>query len=477
VSDPRLVVVRAAAVALLLALAWPREARAGGFTITAVGGRRTSSLANIAKPDDLTALVHNPAGLADQKGFRLHISNSFFFAQTDFKMKALDPTLYPEITPAEWPLDADGYYATPIKPERYFGVVPYLGASSDLGFLGKGGEDFVASLALYFPGFYGATLPANAPTAYSMIDGMFMVGTATAGVGWRVDRVLAIGASASVNYMRLATRRKISVIDALTPEGEIPSQTAVLGQGLLGDITLDYAGQDWGGSGGASLLLTPSRWFAFGFNYMGSSSANFQGDVKLTSNDTATLERMFYALKYKMPKTLAVAMAIPHTLQWGINVSPWPWLEWGFDVRTWFYQFYRRQAVIPGYDPNEAGAEPLTAKDLSSEKNYRLSYEVATGVLVRPWKNHPKIELMGGVSYDQTPIPDATFSLDNPSLSSVNYAVGVRFPIGEKLRATLTYLQYSYVERNVTNSRTNPPTNGRGSGVARLPTFELEWMF
>src|SRR5205807_1536872 len=110
-------------------------AEAGGFTITMLGARRNGMLANIANPDDLSALFHNPAGLADQKGLRLHISNAMTFVDSQFRVQALDSERFPAINPpgcgegtnapCPWPVGADGYYAQPIKPTSTFGVLPY----------------------------------------------------------------------------------------------------------------------------------------------------------------------------------------------------------------------------------------------------------------------------------------------------------------------------------------------------------------
>jgi long-subunit fatty acid transport protein len=256
--------------AFLLTLAFlgatvPRPVAAGGFTISVMGGRRSSSLVNLARPDDPTAVFHNPAGLADQKGVQLQASNAFYFVNTEFRMKQLDPTFYPEVNPAgcgvgqndpcPWPVNSDGFYDRTIEPESYFGTIPYLGATTDLGFLGA--DNVVAGLALYLPAFYGATMPSDAPTRYHMLDGSFAVGSVTAGAGWRVTRWLAVGASLSYNYMRITIKRKLSIIAALTPAGQQPSGNAVLGQNGIGDITMDYTGVDHGVGWGASVLLTP----------------------------------------------------------------------------------------------------------------------------------------------------------------------------------------------------------------------------
>jgi long-subunit fatty acid transport protein len=482
----------ALALAAVLAAEWPTDARAGGFTITIIGGRRTGMQTNIGRPDDTTALFHNPAGLADQGGLRLHLSSSLTFLSTEFRLQALDPVRFPEINPAgcgtagsspcPWTIGADGYYEREIKPDRTFGVLPYLGGSTDLGFIRRRLRDVVVSLAVLAPDFYGAFLPESAPTAYQMIDGTFLVIATTAGVGWRINKHIAVGGNISYNYMRLGLRQKLSVVDALTPAGLQPDATASLAQGLLGDLMLDYVGRDDGVGWALSLLVDPLPRLSVGFTYTGATPARFEGGLTMRalaqtfSDDPTKLRQFMNGAGYKLPDALTVEMPIPHALMWGVNFRPTSWLEVGLDYRLWLYNLYKEQRITPHYDPAEPGKEPITADSLSRDKRYSVSWELATGVLVRPFRRLPTLELMAGVSYDQSPIPDETFTLDNPSLSQVLSSIGVRWLVGRHWRLCATYMVDVYLERDVKTSQTSPPTNARGRGLAHLPGLELEYI-
>jgi hypothetical protein len=173
--------IRAGAAVLLLALLAPALAGAGGFHVSVIGGRRNGMLANLAAPDDVTAIFHNPAGLAELPGLRLEIFGSATFLSNRFELQALDPARFPEINPERcgtaghepcpWPVGADGYYARTIEPESTFGVLPFLGLSTDLGFLSERLGDVVVGLAAYAPDLYGGVFGDSGPTAYSMTDG------------------------------------------------------------------------------------------------------------------------------------------------------------------------------------------------------------------------------------------------------------------------------------------------------------------
>lgn len=470
---------------LATATAW-----AGGFTLTSFGGRRGGMLANLGRPDEPTALIHNPAGLADQPGVQLYLFVSPTLLSLDIEMQALDPARFPAINaegcgepgaaPCAWPIGADGYYVDRIRPERYFGVLPYLGASADLGFLGA--KDVVVSVAGHAPNFYGAYFPEDAPSAYNFIGGMFLVTGVTAGAGWRINRLLSVGASASYHYMAISLAQKLSPANMLTPQGEAPGVMAKLAQVLLGDIRLDYSGTDHGVGWGAGLLLTPLPWLDIGLSYSGATPAAFSGDVTLEALGLAEEQRgqlgeLAGRLGYKLPRALQIEMAIPPSLAGGINVALGPAVELGLDLRFWLYNLYDRQTITPVYDDDEAGEPAITEEMLSRDKDYHLSYQVSAGVLVRPFTRWRQVELMTGAGYDQSPIPDETLTLDNPSLSQVKLTWGLRWQIDGHVRVSASYLLVIYIPRDITTSQTRPPTNVRGGGFSHSPALAVTYRF
>lgn len=468
-----------------------QPAHAGGSTTSIFGGRRNAMLTVMGRPDDLSALFHNPAGLADLKGTRGLFFFSPAFLSTGFRMQALDGARFPAINPAgcgvgnsapcPWPTDAEGYYTREVRPEKYFGIIPFLAGSTDLGFLGPAGRDIVVSGAIYSPNFYGAFLPEDAPTAYQIIGGYFMVISGTLGVGWRINRYLAVGANLSYNYMRLTLAQRMSLANSLTPPGETPQGLALVAQGLIGDIRMDYDGTEHGVGWTASLLLTPLSWLGIGFTYAGNTSPRFQGDVSFSAynkqvKDEAAFRRLVATVGYKLPRELIIGQAIPHAIFFGVNVALGAQVEVGVDARLWFYNAYSRQVITPIYDPAEPGSEPLSEESLSSDKNFKLSWQVTAGVLVRPLKSYPQLELMLGGGYDQSPIPDETFTLDNPNLSHAKVAGGVRWRINESWRLTLSYLLNLYISRDIRNSQTKIPTNVQVSSHSHSPAITVEFL-
>lgn len=477
--------------ATLLAML-PAPARAGGSTTSIFGARRNGMLTVMGKPDDLTALFHNPAGLADLKGIRTFLFVSPAFLRSSFRMQALDDKRFPAINPAgcgqgganpcPWPVDAEGYYTREIRPEKYFGVIPYLAGGTDLGFLGPGGRDVTVAAAVYSPNFYGAFLPEDAPTAYGIIGGYFVVVSSAVGVGWRINRYVSVGANVSYNYMRLTIAQKISLANSLTPAGQDPAGLAAAAQLLIGDLKLDYDGTEHGVGWTAGVLVTPLPWLNIGVAYAGNTSPAFEGEVKFSAyNERLADEQDFRdvvsSVGYKLPSALVIEQPIPHALFFGAMVSLGPQVELGVDARFWFYNAFSTQTIRPIYDPDEAGTEPLTEESLSKDKHYKLSWQVTGGVLVRPIASYPRLELMAGGGYDQSPIPDQTLTLDNPNMSHAKLTLGVRWRPGDSWSVAATYLLNVYTPRDIRDSQTSPPTNVQISSHSHSPALSLGYRF
>ena len=197
--------VFALALAACLQVASRPAAVAGGFHITTMGGSRTSMTAILARPDDGTALFHNPAGLADQRGVRAHLSVGLPLMRMEQRLMALDAGRFPAINPegcqqlpggCPWPVDSEGYYERAITPERIFGLLPFASVSTDLSFLWPARQD--------------------------------------------------MGAALSYKNMSLSMSQKMSTVNTLTPHGEQPSALADMGQQALGDLRMDFEGHDHG---------------------------------------------------------------------------------------------------------------------------------------------------------------------------------------------------------------------------------------
>ncbi len=476
---------RLAGVLFILLLA-EGSALAGGFSVTTFGSRRTGMLANIAAPDDLTALYHNPAALADQPGLRLHLSNSVSFLGTSFRLQALDADRFPEVACEDvdacaWPVDSRGYYTRRIEPLSTMGVLPYVGISQDLGVISPALRDVVLSAAITAPNFYAGRMPGEGPSAYFFVEGYFLVISSMLGAGWRINDWLAIGGTVMYNYMRLSYSQLFSLADLLMGrDGSGNPLVASMTQTMIGDVRMDYGGLDHGVGWTLSALFSPTSWLSVGVSYNDATDGRFNGDVDLSPSRTGvTREELITTAEsfgFRLPDELIVEMPIPPFISAGVSFRPSRTLEIGFDSRLWLYNVYKKQVLIPVYHTTE-GKAPFTEDQLSRQKNYNLSYDLSLGVLLRPLPSVPPLQLLAGVGFDKSPVPDDTFTIDNPSMDNYRFALGVRWFPERGWRAALTYTYMGYLERDVTTSKANPPLNARGEGTNQFPRLEIEYVF
>jgi long-subunit fatty acid transport protein len=455
------------------------------------GGRRVALVSNLARPDDPTALFHNPAGLADQHGVQIYFFLAGGFVDLEATIQALDPDRFPEInpagcgqagaTPCPWPIGDDGYYRSSISPERYFGIMPYLGLATDLGFLGRRWRDVVLSIAFYSPNFYGAYLPEDAPTSYHIISGLFLMGTASVGFGWRINERISLGADFSYNFMYLSMSQKYSLVDALTPQGEEPSSIIRFAQEVLGDIRMDFTGIDHGFGWGVGAVISPLDWFHIGLRYTVSSNARIEGDVSFSALgegiEPGEFEETVRTVGYRLPERLMVEMAIPQSLQAGVLFDIGWRVELSMDFRYWFYSLYQEQRIVPSYNPDDTGQEPFSEEALTRPRRFTDSFQVTGGVLVRPTSRVRGLELMLGFGYVHSPVPDETYSLDTPLARHIKITGGFRWRIDPHWRISLAYQCNLNFPTNVTTSETHPPTNVRGTSTGHVPAAEVTYTF
>jgi long-subunit fatty acid transport protein len=450
---------------------------AGGFHISTIGLRRSAMTTVIAEPDDVTALFHNPAGLADLPGLQIQLSLGLAFLDSSTHLQALDPARFPAIN--GYPIGPDGYYLQDFKPNSYFGAIPFLGFSLNLGRYKPRLRGLTVSAALYAPGAFGASLPSSGPTSYYVTSALFVIASAAVGVGYRINRYISIGANLSYNYMRLGLSRNFSTVDTLTPNGQPPGSLARTAQAVFGDLTLDFDGADSGAGWSLGILVNPTPWLAFGASYSGWTSPTFDGAARIGAvniDNPDDLRSAAAAVGYKLPRRLRVNLVVPPNVQWGINVKPTDRVEIGFDCRLWLYSLFKREVITPIYDPNEKGTEPLSEAQLSEDKGYTTSWQLNLGVLFRPMKRRRSLEVMAGVGYDKSPVPDRTFSLDNPALDQAYASVGVRDLIGGHWRIGIAYMFAAQLPRDIKNSETSPPTNIRIYAWEHQPTFEVAYV-
>ena len=411
---------------------------AGGFGIPEIGVRRTAMGAVIGRPDELSALYHNPAGLVLADEWRLYISGGVSLLDTSFELMPWDRS--DEFLGAM--PGANGYYA-PIKPTRAMGVIPMLAAGGPIR------DRLYAGAAVFVGNATGAAFDEGAVTHYHLIDGYIVAPQATVAVAYKVRDDLAIAASAGLIYMKVHGKRYVfPIID-----GNDISSLA----GTKPELVLD--GDGIAPTYSVSAFGRPHPRVTWGANFIGRVDATFEGPVKITYSDDASSPGDM------LEGTQKTTQMLPWTLQAGANVDVTPNLELGAELRYWLYRQYKRQHTdIVGI---------FLVRELNTEKNYTDSWEATGGARVHDLSGAPGLDLMMGMQYDKSPAPARTVTLDQPSFSHWGLHTGARYEVG-RYRFGASYIHYWYAIPTITDSVTLPPSNVRGHGANNIFTVSME---
>ncbi|HTR53472.1 MAG TPA: outer membrane protein transport protein [Kofleriaceae bacterium] len=428
--------VRAALVVSALALAVP--AHAGGFGIPEVGVRRTAMGSIIGRPDDPSALYHNPAGLVLQDDWTLYVSAGIALLSTSFELAPWDQSnRFLGTTPG-----ANGYYGA-VQPTRALAAIPMLAITGHiLPRLYVGAAAFVGNAT-------GAEFSSDAVTRYHLIDGYVIAPQAVLGAAYRVTDQLALGATAGVVDIRVHGERDVfPIVDG----ADISSIV-----GTSPKLVLDGSG--WAPTWMVGAYGQPLANLTWGAAIIGRVDATLTGPVAITYSQDASIPGD------QLVGTQTTQQLLPWTFQAGANVDVSKHVELGGELRYWLYrQLESEHTDVTGI---------FLVRSLDTTKDYSDSWEVSGGVRVHDLDAAPRLDLMAGLQYDHSPAPPDTITLDQPSFTHVALHSGARYSFG-RYRVGASYIQYWYFVPTITDSITSPPTNIRGSGTNHIATVSLE---
>ncbi len=433
-------VVVAAAVAVAVSV-HADVSEAGGFGIPEIGVRRTGMGSIVGRPDDPSAIYHNPAGLILQHGWRFYLSAGLALLDSSFSLHTwAQSTRFISQAPG-----VDGYYA-PVKPSRAYGVIPMIAVTGELI-----PDRLVIGLSAFVGNAQGAAFPADAVTRYHLIDGYVVAPQAVIAAAYRVLPSLALGASAGVVDIRV---HGVTDVFPIVNGADLSSLV-----GSAPRLTLDGSG--WAPTWMVSVFGQPHPRVTWGAQLTGRVDATLNGPVNVTySQDAHVPGDQLNGLE-------TTNELLPWAAAAGVNVDVAPHVEVGGELRYWLYRQYKDQ------DTELTGI--FLVRQLDTVKEYHDSQEVSGGVRVHDLAAAPKLDLMCGMQYDRSPAPPQTITLDAPSFSHIGVHSGVRYTFDhDRYRLGASYIHYWYDVPTITNSIMSPPTDLRGSGSNNIFTLSIE---
>jgi long-subunit fatty acid transport protein len=415
------------------------DARAGGFGVPELGARRTGMAATIGRPDEPSAVFHNPAGLTLQPGLRLYISMGLALVRTSFQLRPWEQS-------EEYlddPVDGDGYYPA-TSPTRALAVIPMLVATYEVV-----PDRWFAALSLYVNNATGAKFARDGVTRYHLINGYIVSPLLEASGAYRIGPRLSVGAGLGMMNVRVHGHRE------LYPIVNGSDLSVLLGSNA--ELTLD--GSDWVPSWRLGVLGTPLPGLTLGAAVIGRADPVLSGPITIAYGDDAP------APDTVLRGTAHTSLVLPWTFHAGGNYDVARQVEVGAELRYYLYRQYEEQHTRID--------DIFLIDELTTVKNYRDSYQVSGGVRVHDLGAAPGLELMLGGHYDRTPAPAQTVTLDQPTFSHLGLHTGVRWSRG-RYRLGATYLRYFYDVPTTDDSITMPPSNIRGHGSNHIMSLSLE---
>ncbi len=428
--------MRSAALLVLLATS---AAQAGGFGIPEIGVRRTGMATIIGRPDDASAIYHNPAGLVLQPGFALYASFGLAMIDTEFRLAPWDRSdEFLGVTP-----EADGYYK-PVKPSRAMGVIPMIAATFEL-LPGK----LVGGAAIYVGNAAGAAFDEDAVTHYHLVDGYVVAPQAVAAASYQVTPTLALGATVGAVNIRVHGKREVfPIVNGMDISGIAGTRPV---------LTLDGSG--WAPTWMVGAFGRPSPRLTWGATITGRVDADLKGPVAIDFSDDAPDP------DDSLEGQQTTQQLLPWAFMAGANFDVSPHVEIAGEFRYWLYRQYEKQHTdVKGI---------FLVRELETMKNYHDSWEVSAGVRVHDLAAAPRLDLMAGAQYDRSPAPAQTVTLDQPSFSHPGAHLGARWTQG-RYRIGASLVHYWYRVPTITDSVTSPPSNIRGHGSNNIVTLSIE---
>jgi long-chain fatty acid transport protein len=456
----------------MLLLLVPSSAQAGGFTIPLIGARASTRLAYVARPDETSAIYHNPAGLALLSEYRLDISGTGILSHTKYLRctEAFDINGIP---------GCYGGFENPATTVKWggmpkgFGILPFMGVSARFGLkhwtFGLGGyspHNATGSFPDCTRDSDGAPLDCSgAASRFDAIRGTVNTIYITPSAAYHPHPAIAMGVGIS------AVRAAIKLNRALWLGGPDGAAGAFWdGEGLVNlDASAWSAAFNFGAIWNIGHTFAPSNRYLTGLRvgiaYSSQTTFDFKGDIKITSVPIATFAQTCNvsgsSVKCPAKSRFTFPMNVRVGLDWEIN----PHWSVGADVMWQNYKAYKEIRVkfaeelrveLPGSDPviiNET-VEPKNSRDVVSV--------MVGGQWNVPWVRGLEARL--GLFYDQSPYPNRTYSLLNPDADKYGFTTGVsyRFPVGKagrlitELEVAAGYGALFYKDRVVRNSIIRP---------------------
>lgn len=431
-------------VLVAAALAIPSAAFGSGLGIPDLGAVALGQgAANVASPDDLSAIVYNPAGLVRQGGLRAMLdlrATRHWLRFQRLNADGTNPDGFETVTneggPAIAPMFAIAYrLEKPNLPKIAFA----FGGHPSSGYSGYKFPDPLAVRETKAEGADGdlETMKAS-PQRYALIEQDSLSYTFALSVAVEVTEQLTVGATYQNPYVRFRSRQAAHLLTAGFPSEEFPWD---------GILSLD-----------ASDAFTPVGAFGASYRFPKGIDVGVSFQLPTTYDATGTLDvvlpKVADATGRKVEgKDVTLRVKTPWIARAGVKLR-----RDAFDAELAFtYDAWSRYDAIELVPNNirivsEDGASELKpmslVKGMQDAQSVRLGGTVKLGAFAKALE--PFVVRLGSVA-ESSAVPDERISLDQAHWARVSGNVGLGAKLG-RFDLAVAYAHWFQPEKRITNS-------------------------
>jgi long-chain fatty acid transport protein len=351
----------------------------------------------VAVADDSSAILHNPAGLATQKGTSFYSGGTALFGPSEYTAPSGDSE----------------------STEFQLFFPPHLYASSDLKT-----KNVVFGLGIYSPfGIGGRNWSESGLTRYAATESTISTVAINPTVAWNVRPWLSLGFG--VYYQH-----------AYSTEGHMVNQSAFGAGDAKSSLDLDGGGvgYDFG------ILLFPGEKLSFGLSYRSETRAQLSGTASLDAI-AQPLQPLFGGSYFQTH--VDSSLVFPQMLGMGIAYRPTPSWTFALDLEWGGWSSFDRMDLDLENEVPQIGLS-----DVSIDFDYHNVLMIKFGA---DFKVSDSIAVRGGYAYVPAMVPERTLNPGNPDSNQHNFSIG----LGYQWRSWILdafYLAEVYETRHVQNA-------------------------
>jgi len=458
-------------------LAAPSPASAGGFTIPAIGTRGSTVGGFVARPDDTSAMYHNPAGLALLGRHQADIAGTAILSHTNYSRctSAYDAQGNP--IPGGCLTDKSGIlYEKEITTVPHggfpagFGILPFLGLSSRFGL-----EDWNFGLAVYSPHNATGAFPdctrdasgkpldcSGAPHRFHSMLGTINTIYIAPAVAYTPHPDIHIGVGVQVVRAALTSERSLWIGG---PKSMVGSSDDWKGEGIM---KLDASA--WSASFNLGVIwhmgrtLEPgNRWLRglkLGVSFSSMTWFTLKSDMKLHSPLLYNMMLSKSGCTKGDANTHEISCPVTIEFTFPLMIRPgFHWQitdEWGLGLEFYWQNYSVYDELRVKFEqPMYLISDSIKLEEVVEPKNSTDCTTISAGVQYAPrWARGLEIRL--GFMWDQSPYPDSTYSLLSPDANKMGPSIGLGYAFDFGLEINVGYLPLFYKDRIVRNSMLRP---------------------